>query len=149
MYNHYKKYLDMKSCPIKCGSLCDLTKDISVENEVANISIASDNFVEDVAIAESVIQNVVPDGTENDNIVDVAMTDDTTVDVIIDESILINVIHDADEYDGPYVVDPHTKNDVVLNTNNKVMKRDVTVKKIAYFETHNDFGETIYIGSEI
>ena len=52
-------------------------------------------------------------------------------------------------YDGDYIVTPRAHEEVVLETSDKLLTDDVTILKIPYFETHNDYGETIYIGSEI
>ena len=54
---------------------------------------------------------------------------------------------DIPYYEGPYEVTPHTKNEIVLETANKQMAKDVTVFKIPYFETSNiKDGYTVYIG---
>ena len=52
----------------------------------------------------------------------------------------------APVYDGDYVVTPDTEDDIYLYTNDKLMKNDVTVKKIPYYETSNVSGYTVYIG---
>lgn len=52
-------------------------------------------------------------------------------------------------YDGDYIVTPRAHEEVILETSDKLLTDDVTILKIPYFETHNDYGETIYIGSEI
>lgn len=50
------------------------------------------------------------------------------------------------EYLGPYVIDP-TFEDRTLNTNQKIMTDDVTVKAIAVSRTSNTSGGiTVYIG---
>lgn len=66
----------------------------------------------------------------------------------LDESTIINIIHNVPTYEGDYVVVPHTEDDIVLETKQKMMTSDVTVKKIPYFETSNVSGVTVYIGSE-
>lgn len=55
---------------------------------------------------------------------------------------------DVPEYTGEYVVTPKTEKQV-LSTKDKLLTDDVTVNKIPYFETSNDNGTTIYIGSEV
>lgn len=52
----------------------------------------------------------------------------------------------APVYDGEYIVTPEVENDIYLYTNDKLMKNDVTVKKIPYYETSNVSGYTVYIG---
>lgn len=49
-------------------------------------------------------------------------------------------------YIGEYEVTPRSY-EQYLDTNDKYMSDDVTVKQIPYFETSNDYGETIYIGT--
>lgn len=51
-------------------------------------------------------------------------------------------------YSGDYEVTPSTESQT-LNTMNKVMADDVSIKEIPYFETSNEYGKTIYIGSEV
>lgn len=51
-------------------------------------------------------------------------------------------------YNGDYEITPKIEKQV-LNTKNKAMIDDVHVNKIPYFETSNDYGKTIYIGSEV
>lgn len=54
---------------------------------------------------------------------------------------------DIPYFEGPYEVTPHTKKEIVLDTANKQMAKDVTVFKIPYFETSNvKDGYTVYIG---
>ena len=54
-----------------------------------------------------------------------------------------------DQYDGIYDVIPRAKSEVVLNTDGLMMKSDVTVHKVPYFETSNATGETAYIANEV
>ena len=55
----------------------------------------------------------------------------------------------TDKYTGEYVVIPKADNEQILKTANKLMSDDVTVKKVPYFETSNQYGETVYIASEV
>lgn len=58
-------------------------------------------------------------------------------------------IKNADVYTGAYTVTPK---DIVqqLKTKNKLLNKDVMVKKIPFFETSNDEGgNTVYIGKEL
>lgn len=52
------------------------------------------------------------------------------------------------DYSGAYDVTPQTESQT-LPTENKVLRQDVLIKKIPYFETSNDYGKTVYIGSEV
>ena len=58
-------------------------------------------------------------------------------------------IKNADIYTGAYTVTPK---DIAqqLKTKNKLLNKDVMVKKIPFFETSNDEGgNTVYIGKEL
>jgi len=68
------------------------------------------------------------------------------LDLDTDQTIVVNRIT-GDVYDGSYLVTPLAKDEVVLKTYGKVMRDDVTVKKVPYFETSNESGGyTVYIG---
>lgn len=51
-------------------------------------------------------------------------------------------------YDGEYSVTPKIQSQT-LGTKEKIMKNDLEVKAIPYYETSNDSGTTIYIAKEI
>lgn len=56
---------------------------------------------------------------------------------------------DADPYTGAYEITPAVESQT-LPTAQKLMKQDMTINAIPYFETSNDFdGKTVYIGSEV
>ena len=52
-----------------------------------------------------------------------------------------------DSYDGGYIVTPRVHAQT-LNTKNKLMKDNVSVLAIPYYETSNLSGKTVYIGGE-
>lgn len=54
-----------------------------------------------------------------------------------------------DVYDGIYDVTPEAHREVTLNTANTYLKKDVTVRKVPFFETSNRYGDTVYIASEV
>lgn len=51
-----------------------------------------------------------------------------------------------DYYEGPYDVIPLAWDDQILETREKIMRRNVHVEKIPYYETTNPSGKTVYIG---
>lgn len=52
-------------------------------------------------------------------------------------------------YEGATVVTPQASHEVVLETAQKLLREDITVKKIPYYEVSNDSGgTTIYIATE-
>lgn len=54
------------------------------------------------------------------------------------------------KYEGDYTVIPSTDEDIVLETKDKIMTDDLTLKKIPFHETSNDSGGiTVYIGKEV
>ncbi|EEF93187.1 hypothetical protein CATMIT_02138 [Catenibacterium mitsuokai DSM 15897] len=58
-------------------------------------------------------------------------------------------IKNADVYDGAYTVTPKDISQQ-LKTKNKLMNKDVMVKRIPFFETSNEEGgNTVYIGKEL
>lgn len=54
----------------------------------------------------------------------------------------------ADPYTGSYTITPKV-DEQTMETRNKLMQDNVTIKAIPYRETENDLGTTIYIGSEL
>lgn len=65
-----------------------------------------------------------------------------TVNRIGDKLVIIG----APDYEGEYVVRSSAKTEKVLPTRGRIMKDDVTVQTISYWETANDDGTTVYIG---
>lgn len=56
-------------------------------------------------------------------------------------------IIDVDEYTGQYIVTPLPDLEQILRTNNKVLKHNIVVEPIPYFQTSNDAGGyTVTIG---
>lgn len=49
-------------------------------------------------------------------------------------------------YHGTYEVTPNAHAEIELNTQGKKMERNVVVESIPYYETHNQYGMTVYIG---
>lgn len=57
---------------------------------------------------------------------------------------------DFNAYSGEYEVIPNAFETQILPTANKVLKNDVIVQKVPYFETSNNYdGLTIYIAEEV
>ena len=69
------------------------------------------------------------------------------IEVQLQNVVLISV--EGKKYEGEYDVIPSTYNDKVLATQNLVMTKDVTVRKIPQFEVSNTSnGKTLIIGEE-
>lgn len=52
-------------------------------------------------------------------------------------------------YTGTYEIIPKVEEEVVLNTRDKILKDNVTVHKVPFYEVHNDKGMTFIVGEEI
>lgn len=62
----------------------------------------------------------------------------------------INIHGDYDWYEGIYTVIPSTKAAKTLTTKYKLMRDNVKVEKVPYYETSNlSGGHTVYIGNEV
>lgn len=69
------------------------------------------------------------------------------IEVQLQNVVLISV--EGKKYEGEYDITPSTYNDQVLATQNLVMTKDVTVRKIPQFEVSNTSnGKTLIIGEE-
>lgn len=55
------------------------------------------------------------------------------------------VYEGPDDYEGPTTVIP-TADQQVLGTKDLVVREDITVEPIPYYETSNDYGVTVIIG---
>ena len=59
-------------------------------------------------------------------------------------------VYEADVYEGEYEVTPMIATEQILETAQKMLSQNVTVKKIPIFITMNpQGGETVYIGGDI
>lgn len=62
----------------------------------------------------------------------------------------LSAVIDFNAYSGEYEVVPNAFNTQVLPTANKVLKKDIVVQKVPYFETSNNYdGVTVYIAEEV
>lgn len=62
----------------------------------------------------------------------------------------ICVTKEHDTYSGEYKVVPKAHDSQILNTANKVLKKDILVTEIPYWETSNESnGTTAYIAKEV
>lgn len=66
----------------------------------------------------------------------------------LDKVVYVDTSHPV--YEGDYIVTPLVNNQVILDTNGKLMEDDVTVLKVPYLETANPSGgNTAFIGEHI
>lgn len=61
----------------------------------------------------------------------------------------IEVEKDIELYDGATTIIPEAHEEQVLQTANKKVLENIIVKKVPYFQTSNQTGETVYIASEV
>lgn len=52
----------------------------------------------------------------------------------------------GDFYEGPYVIIPKARTDIILETKDNILTSDITIKEIPYSETSNEYGTTCIIG---
>lgn len=75
------------------------------------------------------------------------VTENQGFDLEVDSATVIYT--GGDLYTGSYEVTPKVEQSTVLETANKVLSKDVTVKKIPQFEVSNESnGKTLIIGEE-
>ena len=56
---------------------------------------------------------------------------------------------DYPTYEDDYIITPKAYEPQILDTEGKLMKENLTVLEVPYFETSNEYGTTIYIASEV
>lgn len=84
-------------------------------------------------------QYIIPEGT-------LEITENGKYDVNLIAQVDVNV-STGEEYEGEYTIIPSIQEQEML-TKNKVMKENVTIEPIPYYETSNESGKTIYIGDK-
>ena len=104
-----------------------------------------ERYIGDVGIDELHNEHAIK-VSSNENVYNIGLDESNSYNVTLDESIVINVITDVPKYEGDYIVTPRAHEEVVLDTDNKLMTDDVTVLEIPYYETSNLSGTTVYIG---
>lgn len=62
--------------------------------------------------------------------------------------IVQETINALPKYQGAHIVTPKADAESILDTSGKILLDDITVQKVPYFETSNDYGETVYIATE-
>lgn len=79
---------------------------------------------------------------------DVSMTveDSTSVTLTAEASTYIS---GAEYYTGTYEITPRAYDEQILETAQKMMADDVTVRAVPYYVTSNTTGDTVYIASEV
>lgn len=80
--------------------------------------------------------------------VDVVNHKSVSVGVPTNTTIIERVESEYETYRGKYEVQSNVNDVQVLPTKNKLMTKNVTILKIPYWETSNDFGTTCIIGKE-
>lgn len=103
---------------------------------------------------ESVVTSAVREEKQEKSVV---ITENGTYEVVPDLNKVLKKVTitadiiggDVEEYKGSYEVTPQVE-EQTLSTARKVMRNDMKIKKIPYFETSNNSGgNTVFIGSEV
>lgn len=116
-------------------------------NDNLKVKINDENKIES-SISNCYLEYIL----HNENIQCELITDD-----IIDASIVSNKMDsslligqsDFDIYKGDTIVSPKAFENQILNTKSKLLKEDITVLKVPYYEVSNNNGNTVYIASEV
>ena len=82
---------------------------------------------------------------ENDYELDIDETD--SFDVFAESAIVIQKLT-GDKYEGSYIVEPKTR-EQILETKDKLLIDNITVMQVPYWQTGNEYGDTVYIASEV
>ena len=61
----------------------------------------------------------------------------------------LSVVKDHEKYDGDYSVTPAAFSSQTLETADKILKENITINEVPYYETNNEYGNTVYIGKEV
>ena len=86
---------------------------------------------------------------DSDSSKTVEFNDPDTISITKFEDVVITDPYHIDEYTGSYDVTPNV-DPQTLETKDKKMLDDVTIRKIPYYEVSNIYdGTTIYIGSDL
>lgn len=101
----------------------------------------------------------IPVEVSNNQSIEISTITPRTINVTIDDTVkqypvslatTININGDYDWYEGIYTVIPSTEAAITLTTKYKVMRENVQISKIPYYETSNlSGGYTVYIGNEV
>lgn len=55
----------------------------------------------------------------------------------------------VEAYAGEYEVIPKARESQTLETKDKLMEENVLIFEVPYFQTSNEYGDTVYIASEV
>ncbi len=116
--------------------------DVSERDQVFDITIETEEVKPE--LSESPTYQV--EVSEQDQTFSVSSENVQEIDAELSEAIQIV---STNLYQGEYIVIPKAQNEVVLETRNKTMADNVTVRKVPYYETSNITGETVYIATEV
>lgn len=120
--------------------------DAIIEQDEVIDSTISINESHDAVIAEPRVIDA--EVMIDEEIVSSVAQNDESIDAVT-EVVIVHNSGDYDYYDGTYHVIPKAYDEQILPTREKIMRDDVTVDSVPYYETHNEKGTTIYIASEV
>lgn len=82
------------------------------------------------------------------NITDIILNEEFNIDEIELDVIEVEGL-DIERYKGDYIITPMAYDEQELETKNKLLEDNITVKEIPYYQVSNIDGTTVYIGSEV
>lgn len=120
--------------------------DVIIEQDDAIDSTISVNESHDAIVAEPRVIDA--EVMVDEEIISSVAQNDESIDAVT-EVVIVHNGGDYEYYDGAYHVIPKAYDDIILETKEKIMRDNVTVDSVPYYETHNEKGTTIYIASEV
>ena len=113
--------------------------DFSVDSNSSDILLTTDS-------EGPIVTELTVDQSKTDYIID---TESNQHALPIINSMVINVSPvDVPPYEGPYIASPRAHHNVVLDTDNKYCRSDITILKVPTHSAHNDYGLTFYIAED-
>ncbi len=73
-------------------------------------------------------------------------TQEKLLDVDLETDTIEIIKTDAESYEGPYNITPLAFQEQEFETKDKILEENIKVKEIPYYETSNQYGDTVYIG---
>lgn len=86
---------------------------------------------------------------ESEEELNILINDEEEIDISMENDVIKVISDDVEKYEGIYDITPQAFQNQELYTKDKLLKENITVKEIPFFETSNQYGNTIYIGSEV
>lgn len=83
---------------------------------------------------------------ESEEELDLTLESEEELDVVLEIDIIEVPVYDHEIYDGEYDITPLAFQEQELETKDKLLEKNIKIKEIPFFETSNQYGNTVYIG---